>query len=152
MALRRRHRRPSPRALNIYLDSSAWVKLFISEPGAKQVQTLWNAAEGACCVSIGYVEVCAALARRLPAPAARRGRRRLDRQWGEVQVIDVGERLIVSAARLATRHRLRALDALHLASALATRLNALTLVSWDGELRRAAAAEGLAVSPARPQL
>jgi hypothetical protein len=65
--------------------------------------------------------------------------------------VAVGDRLIVSAAELARRHRLRALDAVHLAAALSTKLENLSLVSWDRELRRAAQAEGLAISPAELQ-
>jgi hypothetical protein len=125
--------------------------VFVAEPGAEEVAGLWSAAEGVCCASIGYVEVCAALARRLSARRASSGKHRLDEYWAAVQSVAVGDRLIVSAAELARRHRLRALDAVHLAAALSTKLENLSLVSWDRELRRAAQAEGLAISPAELQ-
>jgi predicted nucleic acid-binding protein len=52
------------------------------------------------------------------------------------------------AGDLAERHALRANDAIHLASALAARVSDLVFVSWDAELRHAAAKSGLALAPA----
>ena len=48
---------------------------------------------------------------------------------------------------LGARHALRALDAIHVATALALAEAGPVVVSWDRRLRRAAVAEGLAVYP-----
>lgn len=66
--------------------------------------------------------------------------------WERVVRIDVNERLVTRAAHLAETHRLRAYDAIQLASGLlfAERLGDDTLFgSWDDTLDAAAAREGL---------
>lgn len=71
--------------------------------------------------------------------------------WAEVAVVEVNDRLIADAAELARRHRLRAYDAVHLASALfVKREGDVAFACWDKELREAAAAEGLALVPTEP--
>ncbi len=51
------------------------------------------------------------------------------------------------AGALGAYHGLGAFDAIHVATALTQAEAEPTVVSWDGRLRRAAAAEGLAVYP-----
>jgi predicted nucleic acid-binding protein len=65
-------------------------------------------------------------------------------------VLDAGRALTHHAADLTRRHRLRALDAIHLASALAARFNAPANVNFhfgsaDRRLNAAAANEGLSI-------
>lgn len=60
--------------------------------------------------------------------------------------VDVTEELLRDAARLAEAHRLRAYDAVHLASAVAFQARwgeDVTFASWDQDLQRAARREGL---------
>jgi predicted nucleic acid-binding protein len=61
-------------------------------------------------------------------------------------VLGVDLELAGEAGRLAEEHGLRGYDAVHLASALA--LKETTMVTWDGDLRAAAAREGLDLAPA----
>lgn len=63
------------------------------------------------------------------------------------QLVAIDAELIRSAASIGSRHGLRTLDAVHVASALVLRDAAPTLVSWDDHQRRAAAREGLPVYP-----
>ena len=82
--------------------------------------------------------------------AARRARvdrdpRALLSERAELVKVDTG--VIRSAAALGAKHGLRALDAVHVASALVLRDAGPTLVSWDSEQRRAARLEGLPVFP-----
>jgi len=72
--------------------------------------------------------------------------------WERVVRIDVNERLATRAAHLAETHRLRAYDAIQLASGLlfAERLGDDTLFgSWDDTLDAAATREGLRLLRAR---
>jgi predicted nucleic acid-binding protein len=62
--------------------------------------------------------------------------------------ISVDAQLAREAGRLADSFALRGYDAVHLASALSAG-GPVTLVSWDGDLRRAAAENGCAVAPAK---
>lgn len=72
--------------------------------------------------------------------------RTLDAKWGVVTALDVDDRLTRAAGVVAVRHGLRGMDSIHLASAMAVADAHPVVVSWDAELRRAAWAEGLAVS------
>ena len=71
---------------------------------------------------------------------------RLDAEWEAVTSVDVDDRLVHTAGSIAVRHGLRGMDAIHLASALSFVRAKPLVVSWDHALRRAAQAEGLAIS------
>jgi uncharacterized protein len=55
--------------------------------------------------------------------------------------------VVDAAARAADRHRLRALDAVHLACAIRIQEDGLVLATWDAELATAARATGFATVP-----
>lgn len=103
--------------------------------------------------SIAYVEARSALASRraaghLPMAAYRGLIRDLDADWDRYVRLEVSELLIRRAAGLAERHRLRAYNAIHLASALLLRERPgddMIFASWDDELDRAATRERLRI-------
>jgi hypothetical protein len=66
---------------------------------------------------------------------------------GELSLIGIDVQLAREAGALAEKFALRGYDAVHLASALQTG-SAITLVSWDRDLRRAAAENGCPIAPA----
>jgi hypothetical protein len=70
----------------------------------------------------------------------------VDRLFGEVDFVQPRPAIITHAADLAERHRLRSLDAVHLASALALGDPEVVLATWDADLGSAARAEGLALA------
>ena len=104
---------------------------------------------------ITYVEARAALARRhyhgdLPAGDYRRILRDFESSWERYVKLSVTEDLVREAASLAETYRLRAYDAVHLASAVAFRARSpedVTLATWDQELGLAARREGLLLLP-----
>lgn len=113
---------------------------------------MWGVGEPSSSSVVGYAEVRSAIA------AAERSRRvswrrsaeaveELDEVWPIVSTVELDDSLALFAGAVAVRHGLRALDAIHLASALSLFDGDPVMVSWDDELRRAAEAEGLAVSP-----
>lgn len=108
----------------------------------------WLGADELSCVSIGYLEVRAAIARRLPRRARPRARHLLDEYWQAVETVAVDDTLLALAAHAADAHGLRALDALHLAAAQEIQEAGLVFVTWDEELGRAARAAGFAIAPA----
>jgi uncharacterized protein len=118
-----------------------------AEPGAEQALEFWNQADGVICLTVGYLEVRSAIARRFRGRTAARARALLDEQWLGVETLGVDDQLVALAVRVADAHRLRTFDALHLAAALDSGRPELLLLSWDEELRQAAEAEGLAVAP-----
>jgi uncharacterized protein len=121
--------------------------VFVAEPERFEVLELWARADDVICITVGYLEVRAAIARRLNGRVASRARERLDELWQRVEPVNVDDRLIGLASRVVDRHRLRTLDALHLAAALGIGRSELVFASWDNDLRRAAEAEGFVLAP-----
>jgi uncharacterized protein len=140
--------------LTLYLDTSALVKLYVDEEGGETVRGSVEETQVVVTSSIAYVEARVAFARRhheggLSASEHRRTIRDLDGDWPRYLTIEVVTAIIREAARLADTYRLRAYDAVHLASATTAnrRLGGLVFASWDGALERAARREGLEALP-----
>jgi predicted nucleic acid-binding protein len=76
--------------------------------------------------------------------------RAIDELYAEFHVIGIDGALAQSAGELAELHRLRAYDAVHLASAISVEDDGLVAVTWDRDLADAAVACGYAVVPASP--
>ncbi|HOT91692.1 MAG TPA: type II toxin-antitoxin system VapC family toxin [Anaerolineae bacterium] len=142
-----------------YLDASALIKRYIDEIGSDWVRTLLDMPEASFFVAHFFVvEVTSAFTRRI-----REGLLTLT-DYHELQnifqadcvdsynaITAVGE-IIDTAKTLLEKHLLRALDAMHLATALivnqwllANNQPPLTFLCADERLLAAAAAEGLAV-------
>jgi uncharacterized protein len=137
----------------VYFDSSALVKLVLDEVGSDTAAALWNACDVALSSRLAYAEVCAALAaadrnhdltRSETAAAASDW----DLFWASMRPVELSAEVERAAGSLAAAHQLRGADAVHLASALALGSTDLTVAVWDKRLHAAAAAVGLAVSPA----
>lgn len=140
----------------LYLDASALVKLYVEEEGSRQARQGAQDAEVIATCEITYVEVRAALARRhregaLRPTDHRRVLRDLRADWPHFFLIAVTSQLIEKAGDVAERHRLRAYDAVHLASGLALHARMgepVTFACWDRSLTQAAARAGLHPLPA----
>jgi hypothetical protein len=136
----------------IYLDASALVKLFVPEPESETLNQALLGAEDVIISDLALTEMASALGRRV-----REGRvtaaeaRRLQREAGKLA--DACRRAELTppthrrAERLLLSSRdvpLRALDALHVATALAA--DAATIVTYDPRLQTAAVSQGLFVT------
>ena len=135
--------------MNLYLDTSSLVKLYILEPGSESVRSLVNRAAVVATSALAYPETRAALARRrrenaLTAAGYRAASQAFEHDWGAFLSIDVSDGLCREAGDLAERHRLRAYDSVHLASFLAVLRRAagddIEFSSFDDRLNRAARA------------
>lgn len=129
----------------LYLDTSALLKIYFEEEGSDLVDQYLGRADVVATCWIAYVEARAAFARRLSPGERQRARVGLDHDWPRYLKIDVTEPLLREAALVAERYRLRAYDAVHLASARILRDRhgeAVTFGSWDLELDEAAARDG----------
>jgi predicted nucleic acid-binding protein len=138
-----------------FLDTSAIVKRYVLETGTAWVRTLVAPATGnfIYLARITEVEVTAAIARRRGQPglsvaeaSAALGLFRQDLAQ-DYRIAEITVPLLRQAAFLADTHALRGYDAVQLAATLEVRLQVplLILVSGDGDLNTAAAAEGLPV-------
>src|SRR5580693_6023065 len=129
-----------PREL-VYLDSSALVKLVLPEPQSEALLATLDSWPARVTSEIARVEVIR---------AARRGsldlevERRAEHVLAALDLLGLDEAVIDRAARLEPRS-LRALDALHLASALSLGDDLGVMVVYDRVLGAAAVALGVEV-------
>ena len=147
-----RIRLPGP----LYCDTSALLKLYLSEPGSDELNRIVEGREDLLVSDLAVTEVASALSRRLRQGAATpEAARRV--QHAIIGCLDGGVYQRVELTRDVHRRAehyllrlaetpLRAADALHLA--LATLARAASMASFDVRLRAAARAVGLAVYPA----
>lgn len=129
-----------------FFDTSALVRLVLSEPGFELVGRCWLASDRPVCARVAYVEAHAAIQsahrqRRLDGHRVISVTRRLDALWEQADIIEAGEALIRAAAHLVRRHPLKAYDAVHVAAALTA--GASVFVTGDRSQASAAAAEAV---------
>lgn len=137
--------------MTIYLDTSAFVKLYINEKESADIRAMVNQATEKTTSLITYVEARSALARRRRERSYSKAFEqtlvdKLDANWDDYIVFPVTEPLVHQAGELAAKHYLRAYDALHLASALElqTKLKRpVTFAAFDAPLVKAARKEKL---------
>ena len=130
----------------LYLDSNALAKLYLDErTGRDQVLELLDLHEEVACCLIGYAEVAATIARyfhegTLDDDAYRQAMNLFTQDWESVRIQPVTPELTQVAALLTRSQRgLRAMDALHLASALALRTQTpIQFLTFDQRLLDAA--------------
>jgi predicted nucleic acid-binding protein len=139
----------------LYLDTSALVKLYVDEPLSQELSAAVDESEAVATSLLAYVEAMAAFARaRRDARLSPHGYRHVvdafEGDWPRYIVVEVTDRLVKSAGKLATSRALRGYDALHLASALSFRErvpSAVMFVAFDRELNIAAKREALRIHP-----
>lgn len=138
------------RQRTVFLDSSALAKQYIAEQGSHYMAQYFTEPATSVRVFVStltYVEVIAAISRRAPAlPVNVLEDFIADYQEG-MQKTALDRTIIERAAALTRVHRLRAADAIQLASVLrlAQRIPSILLVTADLEMIAAAQAEGLQV-------
>jgi predicted nucleic acid-binding protein len=137
----------------IYLDASAFVKLFVPEAESDALNDALVGREDVVLSDLALTETASALGRRaregLLAPAeSRRLHREAARLAASCQHAELAPRVHRRAERLlltSGENPLRALDALHIALALDA--DAATIVTYDPRLKAAASSQGLFVAP-----
>jgi len=133
------------RRSRLYLDASALVKTVVAEPESSALRAVIARADVAASELV-LAEVPRALARlRFEEDGQRHGvGSQAARVLAGLDLVEVTRPLLASAGRLAPP-RLRTLDAVHVASALALGDSLDAFVTYDRRQRSAAAAGGLAV-------
>jgi len=139
----------------LYLDTSAFLKLYLDETESRPVRDFVADAAAVYTHLITYAEMRAALAR-----AVRMGRMseadshyqvsRFEDDWLGLAVIDVDEALVRRAGRLAEQHGLRGYDSVHAAAAERIYENIpggseFGIAAFDAALRPAVASLGMRV-------
>lgn len=128
----------------VYLDSSALVKLVVTEPESTALRLYLVEHRERVSSALAHVEVCRAARRKGASEAALR---RAEQVLARIGLVAIDEPLLRDAAALSPTG-LRSLDAVHLATALS--LDSLdAVVTYDRRFDAAASEAGLAVeSPA----
>lgn len=106
----------------LYLDTSAWLKLYVEERGTQEVIAAVQSAQSVAISRIAYAEARAALARvlrekRTTLAEHRRRIAALEADYAEILKVEVTEEVVRLAGELAESHALRGYDAIQLASA-----------------------------------
>lgn len=106
----------------LYLDTSAWVKLYVAEVGALEVRDYVDQAEVVATSRVTYPEARAALARRqreghLTAKQLLSIQRVLADDMRAMLIVELTASNAWMAGELAEQHCLRGFDAIHLSAA-----------------------------------
>lgn len=125
----------------LYLDSSALVKLVVSEPETPALLEYLASQPERISSALAVVEVHRAIRR---AGLAARIEARCDQVLARIGLVKVDTGVLREAAKLGPR-ALRSLDAVHLATALSLGDQLRAFVAYDRRLLDAAAAAGLEV-------
>ncbi len=131
-----------------YIDLSLFLKLLFDEPRTSQAQMLWDSDPVLISSRLLRIEARAILARgkldgRITQQKAKVVTKTFDDLWARLTVVEISEQVAESACEIAESTRLRSLDAIHLASAMA--VSADLFGSSDVQLCNAASELGFAV-------
>ena len=139
----------------VYADTSALVKLFVTEKGSETTRAMLRRAWAMGTGLLTRAELGAALARGarrglLSPPEALEARRLVEVVWPTWVHIAADESLVGRAEAVAWEYGLRGYDAIHLASALFWQeriAHPIVLATFDRELWEAAPRAGLTTWP-----
>ncbi|MFP4427760.1 MAG: type II toxin-antitoxin system VapC family toxin [Desulfovermiculus sp.] len=134
----------------LYLDTSSLVKLYVEESGSNLVDRLVNSSRIIATSIVAYAEARAAFARRhreksLSAIHYDHVKQELRQDWPNYCVVQAHQDVVLGAGDLAEKYALRGFDAIHLASAVALKSTASSVIfsAFDVRLQQAAGQEGL---------
>jgi len=141
--------------LILYLDTSAWVKLYVQELGSKELRKYTTKAETLAASVVAYPEARATFAR-IKAQGISTDAKHLQRlaqlnlDWENLLRIELVPAVVRNAGDLTEIYGLRGFDAIHLASALWLKEKTSTplyFAVFDQRLRAASERAGLTVVP-----
>ena len=141
--------------MNLYIDTSALIKLFVQENFSDEIRQLVENAELVATGLITRAETAAGINRLARMNFLSEAQRttvlnNFRKDWEYYHRIPITEQLVARADILTSQYILRGYDAIHLACALTWQdlLNMpVTLATFDKELHEAAKESGIAVFP-----
>jgi uncharacterized protein len=137
--------------LILFCDTSALIKLYITEPESAALKLLLQNADAVAVCRIAWAEAHAALARRareVPEDAAviEQAKTLLAADWPQYVVMDIDQELVERAGEFADTFALRGYDSIQLAAAhrvLHTAASKVCFACFDLRLNKAAKILGL---------
>ena len=141
--------------MNLYLDTSALIKLYAIEPGASDVRALIQQVDLFATARITRAEMAAALAKSIRMKIASRQQANrnfvaFQSDWPAIFCIEVSEIVVNQATLWAWDYNLRGYDAIHLAAAGVWQKaidETVTIATFDRQLWTIAQQVSLAVYP-----
>jgi len=131
--------------VSVYVDSSAFLKVYFEEPDSDRAEELLLSDPEWVTGRHTAVEVRRNLARALGGATLAAARRQFQRDWDAAAVVELTEQVCDAAADLAELTGARSLDALHLGAAKIVGGGALPLITFDVRQAQAARALGWVV-------
>jgi predicted nucleic acid-binding protein len=130
----------------LFCDTSALIKLLISEPNSDQMEKSSSQAEAIAVCRITWAEAMAGMARRqredpISGDDIEQARQRLIISWDQFMIVEVSQRLVETAGRFADVFALRGYDSVQLAAAHELDQSTdqpLTFACFDRRLKQAA--------------
>jgi len=130
----------------VFLDTSAFVKRYVEEEGTDRVLELMDRDRDWCASGLCFSEARITLCHLdLDDETLAKLDDSLESDWDRFLVVPVDELCLAGAVELGCRHRIRTLDAVHLAAA-ARIPNPVTFASFDTQQLEAASALGFAIA------
>lgn len=134
--------------MRVFFDTSALAKRYVEEVGSEEVRALCAEADGLGVSILVVPELTSTLCRlvregRLSSSAYRSLKSAIQADLSDADVCDLSQEVFDQALRCLELHPLRALDALHIGSALMYQPD--LFISADRRQAQAAGREGLAV-------
>jgi uncharacterized protein len=136
-----------------FLDTSALVKRYVTEPGSDQVRRLLRRTVDVALARITEAEAYAAIARAtrmnlLTADDRDRAFQQIADDVASVRVVEIRRSVVSAVHGLVVRWPLRGYDAIQLSCALRLQSENLPVTFWcaDSELANAARGEGMRVT------
>lgn len=131
--------------MTLYVDSSAFLKLYLEEDRADTTRELLTADQEWVTANHTYTEVYRALHLRSPEEFLPGDRAALAEDWARTAVVALDDTLCRRAAEIAVGTRTKTLDALHLAAAERAGARSFPFLTYDLKLAVAARMLGLTV-------
>jgi predicted nucleic acid-binding protein len=137
----------------IYLDSSALVKRYLKETGTDVVNSIILSSKAKATSKLSYPEILSAFARKHRTNEIGNGLlhsaiNKFESDWIQLYVIEFSDEMLQPIKQVSQRYPLRAVDTVHLASALWLRSSTkvdVTFVASDSRLLEAAQRENLQI-------
>jgi hypothetical protein len=136
-----------------FLDTSALVKRYVTEPGSDQVRRLLRRAGDVAIARITEAEACAAIARAvrmnvLTDEDRDRAFEQIAEDVARARIVEIRRSVVSAVHGLVVRWPLRGYDAIQLSCALRLQSENLSITFWcaDSELAHAARGEGMRVT------
>lgn len=117
--------------MSLYVDSSAYLKLYLDEAESDVCEAILSSDADWICARHGLVEIRRSLSRLLSGRDLATARSQFKRDWASTSIIDLTDEVCGRATEIAEATACRSLDALHLGAAAVAGSGSIPLITYD---------------------